>query len=108
MTVYPDAMKCEKAEFCKALAAEGIPVTVSYRHIQCEADWFINQHVFGKTGYPWQCSDYKGPKHPKYDMPNAIFAANTNFNIAINESYGEQETKDIIDALNKVSEYYAK
>ena len=34
MTVYPDAMKCTKDEFCKALVAEGLPVNPSYRHIQ--------------------------------------------------------------------------
>ena len=108
MTVYPENMKCNKLDFCKALQAEGLPITVSYRNIQCESDWFVNQHVFGKSGFPWQCAEYKGPRNPVFDMHNAIFACETNFNIAMHESYGEQEIQDIITALNKVSEYYAK
>ena len=60
-----------------------------------------------KSGFPWQCSDYKGDRHPVYDMHNAVHATETNFNIPITEAYGEKEANDIIDALNKVSEYYA-
>lgn len=108
MTVFPDNMKCTKHEFCDALTAEGIPNQADYRHIACEQTWFTEQNTFGKSGFPWQCSDYKGDRHPVYDMHNAIHAAETNFNIPITEAFGPKETDDIIAALQKVAAFYAK
>lgn len=108
MTTFADAMNAPKQDFCAALAAEGIPVNPSYRFIPCEAPWFKNQSAFGKSGFPWQCSDYKGDRNPVYDMKNAIFATDTNFNISINESFDDESINDLITALNKVSEAFAK
>lgn len=108
MTTYADAMNGTKEDFCAALAAEGIGVNPSYKHIQCQAPWFINQAAFGKSGFPWQCSDYKGDRHPVYDMHNAEFAADNGFNISVNESYTDEDIADIINALNKVSDAFAK
>ena len=108
MTVYPKNMKCTKQEFCDALAAEGIPLQATYRNIPCEQTWFTEQNTFGKSGFPWQCSDYKGDRHPVYDMHNAVYAVDTNFNIQVNEACGEREAEDIVKALEKVSAYYAK
>ena len=102
MTVNPKALPCSKADFCAALAAEGIPVNPSYRHIPCEEPWFKNKNTFGKSGFPWNCTDYKGPKDPQYSIVNAIQAAETNFNISVHENYTDQDTQDIIDAINKV------
>ncbi len=108
MTLNLDNIKCSKDDYCAALAAEGLPVAASYRHIQCEATWFKEQNVFGKSGFPWQCSDYKGDRHPVFDMKNAIYSTDRGFNIYITEGCGERETEDIIKALTKVSDYYAK
>ena len=102
MTVSPKAMPCPKNDFCAALAAEGIPVTAAYRHIPCEAPWFKNKTTFGKTGFPWNCADYKGPKNPQYTIANAIQAAENNFNIAVHENYTDQDAQDIAEAIKKV------
>lgn len=103
-----DAIRVDKETFCKALAAEGLPVTVSYRHIPCEAPWFRNRAVFGKSGFPWSCSDYKGPKNPVYDLPNAIRATDTHFSIAVHENYGPREIADILTAIEKVESAYLR
>lgn len=108
MTVNPAALPCTKAEFCAALSAEGIPVNPSYRHIPCEAPWFKNKCTFGKNGFPWNCSDYKGPRDPQFKVSNAIHAAETNFNISIHENYSANDAKDIVDAINKVLEGWGK
>ncbi len=108
LTVNPENMKCTKQEFCDAVAAEGLPIMASYRHIPCEQAWFTEQNTFGKSGFPWQCSDYKGDRHPTYDMHNAIHAVETNFNLFINEAWGQKEADDVVAALEKVSAFYAK
>lgn len=108
MTVQPEALRVDKTTFCAALAAEGIPVNPSYRSIPAETPWFRQKRVFGRSGFPWQCSDYTGPREPQYRIRNAIAAVECNFNIAIHENYGEEEVADIVKALEKVAGAYLR
>lgn len=103
-----DALSVDKPKFCEALAGEGVGATVSYRHMQCERPWFINKAVFGKSGFPWNCSDYKGPRDPEFVLTNAIESTDTHFSIAVNERYGQQEIDDILAAIKKVEAAYLK
>ncbi|MCE5340163.1 MAG: DegT/DnrJ/EryC1/StrS family aminotransferase [Planctomycetaceae bacterium] len=103
-----DKLKVDKDTFCKALTAEGLPVNPHYRHIQCEKPWFVNKAVFGKSSFPWQCSDYKGNKNPEYNLKNTIKVTDNHFNIAIHESYYQKEIDDILATLKKVEDFYCK
>jgi perosamine synthetase len=103
-----DVIRVDKTTFCDALTAEGIPVNQSYRHIPAEAPWFKNKAVFGKSGFPWNCSDYKGVRDPQYRIDNAIKAAEEHFNIGIHENYGPREIDDILAAFEKVEKAYLK
>jgi dTDP-4-amino-4,6-dideoxygalactose transaminase len=103
-----DAITVDKATFCTALGAEGIPVTVAYRAIPAEWTWFREKRCFGNSGFPWDCSDYHGPKEPVARIEQAVRAVDTHFNIALNESYGDQEIADIVAACEKVAAAYAK
>ncbi|HBG27809.1 MAG: hypothetical protein A2Y10_04310 [Planctomycetes bacterium GWF2_41_51] len=98
-----------KDEFCKALIAEGIgEVLPSYRHIPCEGKWFKDRSVFGKSGFPWSCSEYKGNKEPVFKVDNALKVLEEHFNLLINESYGQQEIEGIIAAINKVERAFLR
>ena len=97
----------DKNAFCSALAAEGIPTGASYRAIPAEQPWFQNKACFGNSGFPWDCSDYQGPKDPQYQITNAIESIEAHFRITIHEHYGDQEVKDIVTAIRKVAETYA-
>jgi dTDP-4-amino-4,6-dideoxygalactose transaminase len=108
MTVDPDALTVDKLTVCKALSAEGLPINPAYRAIPAEFPWFQQKQVFGNSGFPWDCSDYKGPKTPQARIDNAIHAVETNFNIAVHENYGQKEIDDIIAALKKVAAAYSK
>jgi dTDP-4-amino-4,6-dideoxygalactose transaminase len=96
------ALRVDKARFCAALAAEGIPAGADYRHIPAEAPWFRNRAVFGRSGFPWTCSDYRGPRTPHPGLPNAVRAVETHFTVAMHENYGPPEVADILAALEKV------
>ncbi|MBN1437180.1 MAG: DegT/DnrJ/EryC1/StrS family aminotransferase [Sedimentisphaerales bacterium] len=101
-------LKVDKAAFCEALTAEGIPAGLSYRHIPAEAVWFKERVGLGNKGYPWTCSDYKGPREPQYRIDNAIKVTDKHFNIGIHEGCGEQEIADILAAIDKVEKAYRK
>jgi dTDP-4-amino-4,6-dideoxygalactose transaminase len=97
-----EALKVDKATFCKALTAEGLPIDPSYRHFPCEMPWFRNKATFGNSGFPWNAAEYKGPKNPQFKTDNAIRMVETHFNISINESFGDREIADILTAIEKV------
>lgn len=102
ITLDPARFSVPKAQFCKALAAEGMPVNPSYRFIMAEWPWFKER----KTNWcPWLFRN-KIAKEPEF--PNAIAATNANFNIAFHENYGDDEVRDIIAALAKVAEAYRR
>jgi len=101
------ALTCDKARFCEALAAEGIPAAASYRHIPCEMPWFTQQKAL-PGGFPWTCSDYAGPRRPKWDLPAAVAATDQHFNIAVHENYTQREVDDILTALEKVERAYLR
>jgi len=103
-----DKLRVTKQRFVEALIAEGIPASASYRHLPSESEWFRRQRVFGASGYPWRCPDYKGPRHPEYHLPNAIATTDCGFNVALNDRYGPREAQDIVAALLKVEEAYLK
>jgi hypothetical protein len=74
-------------------------------------EWAKNRAVFGSSSYPWSSPEYKG-KHKgdpdrEFPTPNAIEAMETNFNLAIYESWGEEEINDLIKGLRKVSKTFA-
>ena len=102
--IRPSRLRVDKARFCEALAAEGIPVGVSYRCIPGEAPWFRNQATFGKSRFPWSCSKYKGPRKPVYRFPNAINVTDTHFVVSVHENYTDRETGDILAAIRKVEQ----
>lgn len=108
LTVDNSRLKVDKDTFVKALAAEGIPVVPSYYHVPAWQDWFINQKTYGKSGYPWTCSEYSGPRNPKYELPNCQKVLASNFLLAIHENWTDREIQDTIDALVKVEKAYLK
>lgn len=108
MHIDLDKLAVSKDQFVNALSAEGIPCFASYRHIPCEAKWFVEKNTYGKSGYPWTDPNYKGDRNPSFSLPNCIEAIETHFNLVVNENYGEQEAIDYADALHKVESAYLK
>jgi dTDP-4-amino-4,6-dideoxygalactose transaminase len=103
-----NAIGVDKTTFCKALLAEGIPAGESYRHIPCEMPWFRNKAVLGKSGFPWNSSDYKGPRDPEFDMTNVIRATDEHFMLYTHENYDQDVLDDIIKIFKKVENAYLK
>lgn len=103
-----DALRVDKERFCRALSAEGIAVTASYRHIAAEATWFREQRVLGQPGFPWNHPEYTGDRHPTYPLPGAVRATEEHLNLGLNERYGAREVDDILTALHKVVGAYRR
>lgn len=107
-TLKLDALRVSKQQFCRALVAEGIPCMADYPGIPCNYPWFRNKAVFGKTGFPWDCSDYAGPREPQCRTEGAVRALAENTVIPMHENYGAQEAEQIVAALKKVARAYLR
>jgi dTDP-4-amino-4,6-dideoxygalactose transaminase len=101
-------LRLGKAEFSAALAAEGIPNSASYRHIPSEAPWFQQRRTYGRSGCPWTSPEYRGDRDRKFPCPNAVAATDRCFIIGVHENWGEEETRDVVEALLKVERAYLR
>ncbi len=103
MVFHPEKANCDKAAYCQALSAEGLPINPSYRgalpHLM---DWFVKRRAFGKSTYPWSAPEYTGDGDRQFPCPNANHVMDTQFNLAINESWGPAEVADAVAAFAKV------
>ncbi len=100
---------CDKHTFCEALSAEGLAIGESYDATPHMYAWAQNHKVFGNSGYPWAAPEYKGDHNMKYTMPKNIKKVREqNINLFTAESYTDVNVEEIIKALNKVINAYAK
>lgn len=106
--VDQEKLSVDKDQFARAVAAEGIPVTPSYRHIPSEAIWFRERKVFPGSDYPWGLPAYQGDRNAEFPCPNAVEAAESHFILSIHENLGEKEIEDVLAALRKVEQAYLK
>ena len=106
--VDADLLQVGKEDFAGAVAAEGIPVAASYRHIPAEALWFRQRRVFPPSDYPWGLPAYEGNRRAEFPCPHAVAAAESHFILHLHENFGEREVEDIVQALKKVEEAYLR
>lgn len=92
--VYPiivdsTRIRCSKAEFAKAVLAEGIGLNPHYQYLV--RDW------------PW-VHDYLSDD---FETANARAIRDSTFCVYLNENYGTQEAADVADAILKVERHYS-
>ena len=98
------SLSCDKATYCAALGAEGLPLGMDYRNaIPHLMDWYVQRRVFGHSGYPWASPDYKGDPDRQFPCPNAQAVMDTHFNLNIHEGWGDQEVMDAVAIFHKVA-----
>jgi len=109
LKVNAERLTCTKLEFCQAVQAEGISLNPSYRAaLPFQMDWFKNHAAFGSSGYPWSAPEYKGDRNREFLCPNALTAVESQFNLELSESWGDEEIADIIQAFAKVERVFLK
>jgi len=103
-----EALSVDKTQFCRALQAEGIPCLIGYPVIPALAPWFQNKAVFGKSGFPWDCSDYKGSRRPVAHTSNAEQTDRDNIPIPVHENYEPELADQIVAAMKKIEKAYMR
>ncbi len=100
-----ERMRCDKAEFCAALQAEGVLLIPHYGHaVPANGAWYSERH----RKHPWNNPLYAGNPKAVYAVPNCERAIREHFILQIFESYGEAEVAMLIAAFRKVEKYYLR
>ena len=100
--VHPECLTVDKAQFVRALQAEGVSAGLSYRHIQSEAPWYRDCR---STWCPWEFARHVKTIKP---LPNAIAVTDRCFNIGVHENFSDQDAQDLVAALTKVEKAYRR
>ncbi len=88
-----------KEDFVKAVAAEGLPVSPTYKHIPIRMEWlkkFMSQHNLSISN------------DKRYELGNVDTVDNMYFNCDLHEDWTEKEAEDLVAALKKVESAYLK
>jgi len=107
VSVDTSRLTVDKDAFAGAVAAEGIPLMASYRHVPSEQLWFRERRTYGRSGYPWP-SPHAAEAQATFQLPNCDAVAASNFLISVHENWGPQEIGDTVTALEKVERAYLK
>ncbi|OGV51887.1 MAG: hypothetical protein A2017_00570 [Lentisphaerae bacterium GWF2_44_16] len=109
LEVNEKVLNCTKAEFCKALQAEGVALNPSYMAaLPHTMEWYKNRSVFGTSQLPWSSPMYKGDANRKFECSNALDTCAKQFNLNVSESWGGAEAELIVKAFKKVEDAYLK
>jgi dTDP-4-amino-4,6-dideoxygalactose transaminase len=108
LSVNTNAISCGKTDFCAALVEEGLPINPNYSAaLPYKFDWFKNKRAFGDSRHPWSSPEYTGDGDRDFECPNAEATMASNFNLSINESWGDKEIDDAIAIFKKVEAKFA-
>jgi perosamine synthetase len=98
-----------RADFCKALSAEGIPNSAGYiPACVYEYDLFKNKNAYPGTDCPFGCKYYGRDIEYRTGMcPVAEDILKTAVRVNINEFFTDDDIGDIIKAIRKVSDHFS-
>ena len=97
-------------EFCEALQAEGVGCAAGYiPTCVYEYDMFKNKNAYNGTDCPFGCKYYgKNIEYKKGLCPVSEEILTTAARLTVDEFYTEQDLKEAIEAIRKVSKHYSK
>ncbi len=98
-------LRCTRAQFSQALAAEGIPNTPGYiPHVVYLNSMFRRRHAYRGSHFPFDLSD---ARYEPGLCPVAEAILRDCIRLEVNEFYTPQDIEDIIAGIRKVATYYA-
>jgi perosamine synthetase len=103
MRVSREEFKADADEFAAALQAEGLPASAHYiGRCVYEYPLFLNHSAYAHAPHPFAARDYAPGLCPAAEklLSEAVL-------IHINEAYSEDDLKETVHGVRKVSEYFA-
>jgi dTDP-4-amino-4,6-dideoxygalactose transaminase len=103
----PGSFKCDRAEFVKALTAEGAPASAGYIPVPLHRNPVFLQHGFFAGRWPVREFGLTKMDYAKHQTPEAEAILQTGIRITIHEAMTEEYITSVAGAIRKVARHYA-
>jgi len=106
MRIRPEALRCDRAEFVKALAAEGVPASAGYIPVPLYGNPVFQKHGFFAGRWPVKELALTSMDYTKVSCPEAESILKTGIRIVIHEQMTEDYVLSVAAAVRKVTSHY--
>ena len=103
----PEAFRCNRAEFVKALAAEGVEATAGYIAVPLYGEPVFQKHGFFAGHWPVREFGLTAMDYTKHKCPEAEAILQTGVRMTIHEAMTEEYILGAAAAIGKVARHYA-
>lgn len=103
----PKAFKCNRADFVKALAAEGVSCSAGYIGVPLHREPVFQRHAFFSGHWPVRELGLTAMDYTKHQTPEAEAILQTGIRIVIHEHMTEDYLLSAAEAVRKVARHYA-
>jgi dTDP-4-amino-4,6-dideoxygalactose transaminase len=107
LRLRPGALRCDRAEFAKALAAEGVPASAGYIPVPLYGNPVFQKHGFFAGRWPVKELGLTTMDYAKVSCPEAEAILGTGVRIVIHEGMSEAYVRSVGEAVRKVADHYA-
>jgi len=107
MRIRPEALRCDRAEFVKALVAEGAPASAGYIPVPLYGNPVFQSHGFFAGRWPVKEMGLTAMDYAKVSCPEAEAILKTCVRLTIHEGMSESYIRSVAAAVRKVAEHYA-
>jgi perosamine synthetase len=105
--IRPEAFRCDRAQFVKALAAEGVPCYAGYIAVPLHREPVFQQHGFFAGHWPVREFGLTTMDYTKHQTPEVEAILRTGVRLVIHEGMTEQYIAGVAEAIRKVAKHYA-
>jgi len=103
----PEKMRCDRAQFVKALAAEGVPVTAGYISVPLYGMPMFQNHAFFAGHWPIKEAGMTTMDYAKVKLPVTEDILKTCVRFTVTEAMDEDYIRLVAKAVRKVAKAYA-
>ncbi len=107
LRIRPEAFRCDRAEFVKALAAEGAPAAAGYIPVPLYGNPVFQRHGFFAGRWPVKEMGLTDMDYTKVSCPEAEAILKTCVRLMIHEGMTETYVRSLAAAVRKVAAHYA-
>jgi perosamine synthetase len=104
--IQPEAFRCNRAEFVKALAAEGVETSAGYIPVPLHRNPVFLKHGFFAGRWPVRELGLTTVDYSKHQTPEAEAILQTGIRIGINEAMTDDYIVSVAEAIRKVARHY--
>ncbi len=107
LRLRPEALRCDRGEFVKALAAEGVPASAGYIPVPLYGNPVFQKHGFFAGRWPAKEFGLTSMDYTKVSCPEAEAILKAGVRVTVHEGMSEAYVTSVAAAIRKVASHYA-